>query len=121
MGVDGAGREMSPMVMLLAGMPDLWMRELGEHRPDDGGFCLSCRSGRGRARWPCLPRRIAERAADAAAATGPAGDAGPRMTVRPDSLARPEPRHPRHGGPPVRAQPRAGTHRTTGCEQGAVT
>lgn len=47
-------------VRLLAGMPDLWMRTLREHRSDQYGKCLSCRSADGHADWPCLPRRLAE-------------------------------------------------------------
>jgi kynureninase len=78
---------MSAMVTVLAGMPDLWMRELREHCPDEDGRCLSCSSNKGRARWPCLPRRIAEQAANV-------GGAAPEASVR--SVTR----------PPVRARPR---------------
>jgi len=48
---------------ILAGMPDLWRRALGQHLPDAAGRCLECRDVAGAAaRWPCLSNRIATEA-----------------------------------------------------------
>jgi hypothetical protein len=48
------------MAAILAEMPDLWQRFLGEHAPDTHGRCRECRADSGRASgWPCLPYRIA--------------------------------------------------------------
>ncbi|MGH3614737.1 MAG: hypothetical protein ACRDRK_19520 [Pseudonocardia sp.] len=47
---------------LLADMPDVWRRALGQHSPDAAGRCLECRDVAGAARWPCLPNRIATEA-----------------------------------------------------------
>lgn len=49
----------SALAGLLAGMPDLWVRVLGQHSPDAAGRCLECRTARSAAIWPCLMNRIA--------------------------------------------------------------
>lgn len=57
-----------PLVQLLAGMPDLWMRTLREHSHDEHGYCASCRDDRELVVWPCLTWQIARAAESAAAA-----------------------------------------------------
>ncbi|MGH3438063.1 MAG: hypothetical protein ACRDRN_16550 [Sciscionella sp.] len=48
---------------MLAGMPDLWLRLLDEHIPDQDRNCQACRDSVGNvAAWPCRLREIAEQA-----------------------------------------------------------
>jgi hypothetical protein len=44
-------------------MPDLWIRALDDHVPDERNRCRTCRDPSGvAADWPCLSRRVAEEA-----------------------------------------------------------
>lgn len=48
------------MSTILANMPDLWLRVLDEHIPDQQQLCVACRDERNiAAAWPCMTHRVA--------------------------------------------------------------
>jgi len=64
----------SALAGLLAGMPDLWVRVLGQHSPDAAGRCLECRTASSAAIWPCLLNRIAAESRQIFESADPAGE-----------------------------------------------
>jgi hypothetical protein len=51
----------SPVAMVMSGMPEVWQRLIEEHVPDRYGRCTACRNAcTAGVPWPCTLRVIAD-------------------------------------------------------------
>lgn len=73
----------SPVAVVMSGMPEVWQRLLEDHVPDSYGRCAACRNAcTAGVPWPCTLRVIADDARGLHLGQPSASDPSPRHLVR---------------------------------------